>query len=88
MFFGKVFMYKDYFSKNMPICLCSFWQVLNDTFIFIKKKKRRNENQWIQPHSNLLVFENFMTYGNWFHVDLDLSTKQSVVYHWIGWINV
>lgn len=40
-------------------------------------------NEYIQPHSNLLVFifENFMTYGNWFHVDLDLSTKQSVVYH-------
>lgn len=67
----------------MPICPCSFWQVLNDTFFLLKKKKEMKINEYIQPHSNLLVFifENFMTYGNWFHVDLDLSTKQSVVYH-------
>lgn len=68
----------------MPICPCSFWQVLNDTFFLIKKEKKEMKiNEYIQPHSNLLVFifENFMTYGNWFHVDLDLSTKQSVVYH-------
>lgn len=53
-------------------------------FFFIKKEKKEMKiNEYIQPHSNLLVFifENFMTYGNWFHVDLDLSTKQSVVYH-------
>lgn len=23
----------------------------------------------------------YMTYGNWFHVDLDLSTRRSVVYY-------
>lgn len=75
-------MYNDYFSKNMPICPFSFWQVLNDTF-FLYIKIKRNENQWIQPHSILLVFrfKNFMTYGNWFYVDLDLSTRRSVVYH-------